>query len=62
MQQTAVHEGPYNYIANWDYTQLAQSLSSEPHSESNNPYATEQAPRKKDLRMFAAKIEYMTLV
>ncbi|KAI9039207.1 uncharacterized protein KD926_009841 [Aspergillus affinis] len=55
--ETAVHEGPYNYIANWDYTKLAKSLYGEPHAESHNPYATEEAPRMRNLPMFAAKIQ-----
>ncbi|RAL04490.1 uncharacterized protein BO80DRAFT_441954 [Aspergillus ibericus CBS 121593] len=39
--ETAVHDGPYNYIANWDYAKLASVLSAKPHSPSHNPYARE---------------------
>ncbi|PYI32097.1 hypothetical protein BP00DRAFT_369698 [Aspergillus indologenus CBS 114.80] len=40
--ETAVHDGPYNYIANWNYPQLAASLSASPHASSHNPYATKK--------------------
>ena len=34
-----MHDGPYNYIANWDYAKLASVFSAKPHSPSHNPYA-----------------------
>ncbi|RAK72658.1 thiamine diphosphate-binding protein [Aspergillus fijiensis CBS 313.89] len=40
--ETTVHDGPYNYIANWNYSQLAASLSASPHASSHNPYATKK--------------------
>ncbi|KAE8332924.1 thiamine diphosphate-binding protein [Aspergillus sergii] len=41
--ETAVHEGPYNYIANWDYTKLATSFLDKPHAQPPSPYATERS-------------------
>ncbi|OGM49605.1 pyruvate decarboxylase [Aspergillus bombycis] len=54
--ETAVHEGPYNYIANWDYTKLATSFLDKPHAQPSNPYATEHSELDA-MPMFAEKIE-----
>ncbi|GJP94518.1 pyruvate decarboxylase [Aspergillus niger] len=56
--QTAMHQGPYNYIANWDYVKLASSFSSKPHAPSHNPYASkEDEEREGSPSMFALKIK-----
>ncbi|GLA07606.1 pyruvate decarboxylase 3 [Aspergillus niger] len=57
-QATAMHQGPYNYIANWDYVKLASSFSSKPHAPSHNPYASkEDEEREGSPSMFALKIK-----
>lgn len=30
--QSAIHEGPYNYISNWDYSQFVSTLWRPPHA------------------------------
>ncbi|PYH93118.1 hypothetical protein BO71DRAFT_441948 [Aspergillus ellipticus CBS 707.79] len=55
--ETAVHEGPYNYIANWDYTKLATAFSTAPHAPSHNPYSRkEDEALEGNPAMFAMKI------
>ncbi|GAT27597.1 pyruvate decarboxylase [Aspergillus luchuensis] len=55
---TAMHDGPYNYLANWDYVQLANSFSSKPHAPSHNPYASkEDEELEESPPMFAMKIK-----
>ncbi|PYH28446.1 pyruvate decarboxylase [Aspergillus neoniger CBS 115656] len=57
-QETAMHDGPYNYLANWDYVQLANSFSSKPHAPSHNPYASKEDEELEDSPpMFAMKIK-----
>ncbi|RAH58791.1 pyruvate decarboxylase [Aspergillus piperis CBS 112811] len=57
-QETAMHDGPYNYLANWDYVQLANSFSSKPHAPSHNPYASKEDEGLEDSPpMFAMKIK-----
>ncbi|GAB1210478.1 hypothetical protein APSETT445_009271 [Aspergillus pseudonomiae] len=54
--ELTMHEGPYNYIVNWDYTKLATSFLDKPHAQPSNPYAME----KSDLDVipvFAKKIQ-----
>ncbi|KAB8275414.1 thiamine diphosphate-binding protein [Aspergillus minisclerotigenes] len=53
--ETAVHEGPYNYIANWDYTKLATSFLNKPHAHPPSPYATDK-PGDDEMPLFAEKI------
>ncbi|GKZ36418.1 pyruvate decarboxylase 3 [Aspergillus brasiliensis] len=56
--ETAMHDGPYNYIANWDYVKVASSFSSKPHTASHNPYASkEDAELEGSPSMFAMKIK-----
>lgn len=55
--ETAVHDGPYNYIANWDYTKLATSFLEEPHAQPHNPYAIGNAEKESDMPVFAEKIQ-----
>ncbi|PWY85020.1 thiamine diphosphate-binding protein, partial [Aspergillus heteromorphus CBS 117.55] len=58
VRQTAVHEGPYNYIANWDYTKLATSFSTPAHASSHNPYARKtDEVLEAEPAMFARKIK-----
>ncbi|KAB8261590.1 thiamine diphosphate-binding protein [Aspergillus pseudonomiae] len=54
--ETAVHEGPYNYIANWDYTKLATSFLDKPHAQPSNPYAMEKSDLDA-IPVFAKKIQ-----
>ncbi|KAE8310613.1 thiamine diphosphate-binding protein [Aspergillus transmontanensis] len=53
--ETAVHEGPYNYIANWDYTKLATSFLDKPHAQHPSPYATEESDYD-EMPVFAEKV------
>ncbi|KAB8215342.1 thiamine diphosphate-binding protein [Aspergillus novoparasiticus] len=53
--ETAVHEGPYNYIANWDYTKLATSFLDKPHAQPPSPYATERSDDN-EMPVFAEKV------
>ncbi|PYI00594.1 thiamine diphosphate-binding protein, partial [Aspergillus sclerotiicarbonarius CBS 121057] len=56
--ETAVHEGPYNYIANWDYAKLASVFSAKPHSPSHNPYARkEEEELEGNPAMFSMKVK-----
>lgn len=53
-----MHDGPYNYFANWDYVQLANSFSSKPHAPSHNPYASKEDEKLEESPpMFAMKIK-----
>ena len=53
-----MHQGPYNYIANWDYVKLASSFSSKPHAPSHNPYASKEDEKREGIpSMFALKIK-----
>ncbi|KAE8421042.1 thiamine diphosphate-binding protein [Aspergillus pseudocaelatus] len=54
--ETAVHDGPYNYIANWDYTKLATSFLDKPHAQPPSPYATERPDNDDEIPMFAEKV------
>ncbi|KAE8141822.1 thiamine pyrophosphate enzyme, N-terminal TPP binding domain-containing protein [Aspergillus pseudotamarii] len=54
--ETAVHDGPYNYIANWNYTKLATSFLDKPHAQPPNPYATEKPGDDDEMPIFAEKI------
>ncbi|KAF9888587.1 Pyruvate decarboxylase 3 [Aspergillus nanangensis] len=40
--ETAIHEGPYNYIADWDYTKVASAFVGNPHVMPYNPYCPEE--------------------
>ncbi|KAL3247298.1 hypothetical protein ABHI18_012465 [Aspergillus niger] len=56
--ETAMHQGPYNCIANWDYVKLASSFSSKPHAPSHNPYASKEDEKREGIpSMFALKIK-----
>ncbi|KAF9888640.1 Pyruvate decarboxylase 3 [Aspergillus nanangensis] len=41
--ESAIHDGPYNYIANWNYATFASAMSSPKHTvKCNNPFATKE--------------------
>lgn len=50
-----MHEGSYNYIANWDYTKLATSFLDKPHAQTISPYATDK-PGDDEMPVFAEKV------
>jgi pyruvate decarboxylase len=54
--KTTVHEGPYNYIANWDYTKLATSFLHEPHARPHNLFAGDDVDKESDMPVWAEKI------
>ncbi|OKL55901.1 hypothetical protein UA08_08953 [Talaromyces atroroseus] len=57
--ETAIHDGPYNYIANWHYASLVTGMSSTFHTLSSlNPYMSEE--EKEELlrpAMFSMKVQ-----
>ncbi|KAE8150850.1 thiamine diphosphate-binding protein [Aspergillus avenaceus] len=56
--ETAVHDGPYNYFSNWDYTKLATSfMEKKPHVKPYNPYVAEYGETDPDILLFAEKVE-----
>ncbi|PYH44620.1 thiamine diphosphate-binding protein [Aspergillus saccharolyticus JOP 1030-1] len=56
--ETAIHDGPYNCIANWNHSQLAASLSAIPYAQSHNPYATpKQAYNESHPLMFTMQVK-----
>ncbi|KAF7593684.1 Pyruvate decarboxylase 3 [Aspergillus hancockii] len=55
--ETAVQDGPYNYIANWDYTKLATSFLEEPHAKPHNPFAGDNVDEESEMLVFAEKIQ-----
>ncbi|OJJ45138.1 hypothetical protein ASPZODRAFT_70296 [Penicilliopsis zonata CBS 506.65] len=57
--ETAIHEGPYNYISNWNYTALARSLCNISHVPGyGNPYLKEEQRKEYDNpAMFAVRIK-----
>ncbi|KAJ6170681.1 Thiamine pyrophosphate enzyme C-terminal TPP-binding [Penicillium canescens] len=39
--ESAIHDGPYNYVASWSYAQLASAMCAPKHIRTcNNPFAT----------------------
>ncbi|KAE8372327.1 thiamine diphosphate-binding protein [Aspergillus bertholletiae] len=54
--ETAVHDGPYNYPANWDYAKLATSFFDKPHAQPPNPYVTEKTENGEEMPVFAEKV------
>ncbi|KAE8383063.1 hypothetical protein BDV26DRAFT_303971 [Aspergillus bertholletiae] len=57
--ESAIHDGPYNYISNWNYALLAETMCNVSHSPRNgNKYLTEQEKRNQDNpRLVAMRIK-----
>ncbi|RAK90491.1 pyruvate decarboxylase [Aspergillus costaricaensis CBS 115574] len=59
--ETAIHDGPYNYYSNWNYTSLANSLCSTFHAIYDNPYVDHKLTETcSDPPMFSAQIKTTT--
>ncbi|KKK15284.1 hypothetical protein AOCH_004258 [Aspergillus ochraceoroseus] len=60
--ETAIHDGPYNYISNWNYSLFASTMCSVTHSVDNgNVYLTAQEKREQDSpSIFAMRIKTQT--
>ncbi|KAH8690120.1 thiamine pyrophosphate-requiring enzyme [Talaromyces proteolyticus] len=46
--ETVIHDGPYNYISNWNYAGLGSSLSAQPHAENNNSFLPDHSSGEDD--------------
>ncbi|KAI9926278.1 hypothetical protein ASPWEDRAFT_185948 [Aspergillus wentii DTO 134E9] len=57
--ETAIHEGPYNYISNWNYAAFTSSLSGVFHTQDlDNPYLSSAEKQKEmDPSVFAMQIK-----